>query len=241
MIEINLLPDELKKRQIGLKKFDLANLNLKSFPVAKIVIMAAGILIVLHAGLFAAATYSNRTLKELSKKYNEILPNIREADVLKSRSVMMVKKVNAINELMVKRFSWAKKLNALSDSMTAGIWLTDISYDEKLGERTVTRPAAPQIPVMAQMGRERRIPAEPATTTVTEKAVMRYLYVSGCASSPGEDGAAVVGKFIKSLKDNPSFYSDMADIELGSIKSDRIEDQEVMRFKITCTFKEWLS
>ena len=238
MIEINLLPDELKKSRKGLKKLDLATLNLKSIPVMKIGLAAAGILILLHGGLFAAASYSKTNLKELSKKYNEIIPNIREAEVLKSRSVMMVKKVNAINELMVKRFSWAKKLNALSDSMTQGVWLTDISYDEKVGEKTVTRPAAPQIPAMARMGKDRKMPAEPAVTTATEKAVIRYLYVSGCASSPGEEGAAVVGRFIKSLKDNPSFYSDMADIELGSIKSDKVEDQEVMRFKITCTFKE---
>ena len=223
---------------MSLKKLDLATLNLKSIPVMKIVLVAAGILVILHGGLFAAATYSKTNLKELSKKYNEILPNIREAEILKSRSVMMVKKVNAINELMVKRFSWSRKLNALSDSMTQGIWLTDISYDEKVGEKIVKRPAAPQMPAMAQMGRERRMPAESAAATATEKAVIRYLYVSGCASSPGEEGAAVVGKFIKSLKENPSFYSDMADIELGSIKSDKVEDQEVMRFKITCTFKE---
>jgi hypothetical protein len=236
MIEINLLPDELKKSQMSLKRLDLATLNLKNIPVVKIVLVAAGILVVLHGGLFAAAIYSKAKLKELSKEYNEILPNIREAEILKSRSIMMVKKVSSINELMVKRFSWARKLNALSDSMTQGIWLTDISYDEKAGEKTVTRPAPPQTPAMAQMGREKVMP--PAPAPAPEKVVVRSLYVSGCASSPGEEGAAVVGRFIKSLKENPSFYSDMADIELGSIKSDKIEGQEVMRFKITCAFKE---
>jgi len=235
MIEINLLPDELKKGRPGLKKLDLANLNLKNIPVVKIGLIVAGILIVLHAALFASATYSGMNLKEVSKKYNEIMPSVREAEVLKSRSVMMVKKVNSINELMVKRFSWARKLNALSDSMTPGIWLTEISYDEKMGDRVVARPAAPQVPLMA---RDKRAPAPAAAT---EKALIRYLYLSGCASSPGEEGTAIVGKFIKSLKDNPLFYSDIADIELGSIKSDKIEDQEVMRFKLTCTFKESIS
>lgn len=234
MIEINLLPDELKKSQGSLKKLDLANLDLRKMPLIKIAVIAVVVLIILHGGLFAAATYSKTLLNDLSKKYNEILPNIREAEILKSRSMMMTRKVNAINELMVKRFSWAKKLNALSDSLTAGVWLTEISYDEKIGEKTVTRPA----PAVINAGREKRMPIEPQATVSTEKVLTRYLYVSGCASSPGEDGAAVVGRFIKSLKENPLFYSDMADIELGSIKSDKVEDQEVMRFRITCAFKE---
>ncbi len=54
----------------------------------------------------------------------------------------------------------------------------------------------------------------------------------------GEEGTASIGKFIKSLKDNNSFFSDFSDIDLGSIKRDKVNDQEVMSFKITCFFKE---
>lgn len=231
MIEINLLPDELKKRETGFKKFDLAHLDLKGIPVLKIAIGAVGVLAVLHGLLFALATYCNVNLKELSKKQSELLPNIKEAQVLKDRSQMMVRKVGAINELMVKRFSWAKKLDALSDSMTQGIWLNEISYDEREGQRPVSRmagmAAGPGLKGMQNI----------AASARGENVLMRYLIMSGCASSPGEEGAAVVGKFIKSLKENSNFYSDIADIELGSIRSDKMEDQEVMRFRIICTFK----
>ena len=68
--------------------------------------------------------------------------------------------------------------------------------------------------------------------------VSKYLIISGFASTVGEEGTALIGKFIKGLKDNSSFYSDFSYIELGAIKRDRIEDQEVMSFRLTCLFKE---
>jgi hypothetical protein len=71
-----------------------------------------------------------------------------------------------------------------------------------------------------------------------EKSLLRYLIISGYASRLGEEDTALIGKFMKALKENPSFYSDFSDIELGTIKRDKIEDQEVMGFKITCLFKE---
>ncbi len=231
MIEINLLPDELKKSEAGFKPFDLAHLDLKRLPVFKIAVGVIGILVVVHGLLFAVATYSNVNLKELAKKQSELLPNMNEAQNLKERSQMMVRKVGAINELMVKRFSWAKKLDSLGDSMTPGIWLTEISYDESEGQRTVARLAG-MATGQGFKGRQ-----DIAADAGVKNVPMRYLIMSGCASSPGEEGAAVVGKFIKSLKENANFYSDIADIELGSIRSDKIEDQEVMRFRIICTFK----
>jgi len=235
MIEINLLPDELKKKESGLKGFDLGNLKLQNMPILNIGIGVIGLLVLAYFILFAAAAYSNNILKQLSKKNTGLLPLVRESETLKSRRDTMLKKVNTINELMVKRFSWARKLNALSDSMAPGVWLTDISYDESITERTVARPPAhPMIAIPKQ-----KLPQLPLQQEViTEKVVVRYLVMSGCASSRGEEGAAVVGRFIKSLKENPDFYTDISDIALGSIKSDKIEDQEVMRFKITCAFKD---
>ena len=231
MIEINLLPDEFKKKEAAFRKFDLTHLDLKGRPVVKIALGVIAILAVVHGLLFSLATYCNMNLKELSKKQRELLPNIKEAQVLKDRSQVMIRKVGAINELMVKRFSWAKKLDALSDSMTPGIWLTEISYDEREGQKTVAHLGG----AMAGPGLKGR--QDIAAGAGEVNVLMRYLVMSGCASSPGEEGAAVVGKFIKSLKENGNFYSDIADIELGSIKSDKLEDQEVNRFRIICTFK----
>jgi hypothetical protein len=128
----------------------------------------------------------------------------------------------------VKRFLWSKKLNSLSDSMTPGIWLSSLDYDEKAGEKISAGGAKQQI------AKSKPASSGPAAEKITNKC----LVLSGYASSMGEQGTASIGKFIKSLKENPEFYSDFDDIELGSIKAEKIQDQETMSFKLTCMFKQ---
>lgn len=222
MIEINLLPEELKAKEPRFKKIDVSAISLQNIPVINIAMGAAAILVIVHVILFVIGAYGKVTYGALSKKYNEILPLKKEADTLKSQVGVINKKVSAIDELMVKRFFWAKELNALSDSMTPGVWLTGLSYDEKEEERP-----APE----RQYNKKKE-----AVRPKVEKVTLRYLVLSGYASSMGEQGAALIGKFIKSLKDNPVLASYFSEIELGSIKASRLQDQEVMSFRITCLF-----
>lgn len=228
MIEINLLPDGRKKKETHFKKIDLSKLSLNSVPVLSLAAGVFAVLITLQVILFFIGIYGKGVLTSLDKQYKEELPKSKEAAALKAQVDAVNKKIKAIDELMVKRFGWAKKLNDLSDSVTAGIWLTELSYNEKLTERPVPSGAsAPKAKAAAG-------PSKPAV----EKVVLKYLIISGFASTIGEEGTALIGKFIKGLKDNDSFYSDFSDIELGAIKRDRLEDQEVMSFKLTCLFKE---
>lgn len=219
MIEINLLPEELKKSQPKLRKADLSKLNLQNIPVIKIAIASIAVLISVHFLLFAIGMYAKFSIASLSKNDEKISPKKKEAETLKRQREMINKKVSAIDELMVKRFSWARKLNDLSDSVTPGIWLRNISYEEK-----IIQPAG---------GKEKK----ELLKSSAPKPMLKYLMMSGYASSMGEQGAALVGKFMKSLKENRDFYADFSDIQLGSIRSDKIEDQEVMSFTITCLLK----
>ncbi len=225
MIEINLLPEELKKKkkkkkEQTAKRANMPKVDLRSLPFLKILAGVAVVLVILHVLLLLAASFGKRNVISLSAKYNAILPKKKESDVLKANAGTLRNKVNVINELMVNRFSWAKKLNALGDSVTPGIWLSQLEYEEKSVEAQQSAP------------RGKKQASGPQMT------VEKYLIVSGYASSMGEQGTAQVGKFIKGLKDNGDFYSDFSDIQLGSIKTDRIENQEVMSFKITCLFKK---
>jgi len=228
MIEINLLPEEYRKKDAQAKRMDLAKFNVQNLPLFKIAGAALAVMVAVPVLLFFIGLYARAHLSSMEKRYNQMAPAKVEADALKSEIEMVNKKMQAIDELMVKRFSWARKLNDLSDSVTPGIWLTELSYSEKLTERPVTI----NIKGMKPKGQN------DARKTVMEKALEKYLIISGYASGMGEDGTAAVGKFIKSLKDSSAFYSDFSGIELGAIKTDRIEDQEVMSFKITCMFKE---
>lgn len=228
MIDINLLPQEMRKKEPRFKSIDFGEFDIKSLPLTNIAITAASILLAVHVLLFVVGVYSKAKASDLSKKYGAILSERKTAINLKAQIDLINKKIRAIDELMVKRFGWAKKLNDLSDSMVPGIWLSNLEYEEKTVERAQTAAGR------GQNARDRA----PAARTATEKATARYLILSGYASSMGEQGTALIGKFIKSLKDNPDFYSDFSDIELGSIRSERMQDQEVMSFKLTCMFKQ---
>ena len=223
MIEINLLPEEIKKRKKrSSAKIDVSAINMTGLPIVGIAAWAAGVILLIQMILFVIGIMSGATFRSLGLEYKDVLPKKRETEKLKIQADVMNKKVGAINELMVKRFSWEKKLNSLSESMTPGIWLTELEYDEKLTE----------VPNPVNTDPTKKKPGQAA-----ESILSRYLILSGAASSMGEEGTALIGRFIKSLKDDPAFYSDFSDIELGTIKREKMDDQEIMTFKITCFFK----
>jgi len=224
VVEINLLPEEMKnKKDAGHKQVDASLLQLDKIPVVNIIVGLAIVLVVIWVLLFFVGMHSQSTLKELTVRADKILPEQKESARLKAESAQMAGKVGAIDELMVKRFRWAEKLNELSDAMVPGIWLTELSYDEKVNQASQESASAK---------------GKKGTGKSFDKSIVRYLTISGCASGSGEEGTATIGKFIKNLKTSESFYSDFHDIELGTIKRDKAQDQEIMSFSITCAFKE---
>ena len=222
MIEINLLSEEAKKKRRSPAKIDVSATSVPGFPLVSIAVRAAGVILIIQLILFVIDVMSGAAFRSLELRYKDVLPKKQKTEELKIQVDKMNKKVSAINELMVKRFSWEKNLNALSNCMTPGIWLTKLEYNEKPAE--VINPANAD-------------PTKKKPGQAEENALSGYLVLSGAASGMGEEGTALIGRFIKSLKDDPAFYSDFSDIELGTIKREKLDDQEIMTFKITCLFK----
>ncbi|MDO8536149.1 MAG: hypothetical protein Q7S30_03990 [Candidatus Omnitrophota bacterium] len=223
MIEINLLPEEAKKKKRPSANIDVSAITMPSLPVISIAAWATGAVLSIQMILFVMGVMSGATHKSLELEYKDMLPKKQETEKLRTQVEKMNRKVKVIDELMVKRFSWEKKLNSLSDCMTPGIWLTKLQYDEKITE------------VIDAAGAESA--KKKGAQAAQKNIVSRYLILSGAASSMGEEGTALIGRFIKSLKDDPVFYSDFSDIELGTIKREKLDDQEIMTFNITCFFK----
>lgn len=228
MIKINLLPEDLRKEEFSLKQMGL------SLPGAGKLARNTGIgiaaaLVIAHLALFLAKTTNSGTVKELSAKVNSLLPQKNEYTALKDEVSLSNRKAQAIDDLMANRFSWAGKLNELSDSIIPGIWLTGLTYEETQSE--VAFVGMPSMPGASPLDKKEAMKPQ------VRKTALRYLIMSGYASSMGEQGTSLVGKFIKSMKDNSAFSSDFGDIKLESIKSDKVQEQEVMSFKITCSFK----
>jgi len=240
MIKINLLPEDLRKEEFSLKRIGIGMPGGGKL-VRNAAIGIVAVLIIMHSALFLVSSTSSSAVKKLSKKFNRLLPQRKEYTALKDEVGLSNRKAKTIDDLMANRFSWAKKLNELSDSIIPGIWLTGLTYDETQGEVAVAAEVqqgpSMGMPPMSGPGGAPHLRTREAAAPQTKKIVLRYLVMSGYASSMGEQGTSLVGKFIKSMKDNSEFSSDFSDIKLESIKSDKIQEQEVMSFKITCSFK----
>lgn len=230
MIEINLLPQEYRKKEPRFKGIDISQLNLQSIPVMHIIAGVVACLVLAQATVMLLEMYGQGRVAALTKRRDSLLPGKKEHDSLKARVTDESKRIAAIDELMVKRFSWARKLNVLSDSLTPGIWLSTLSYDERVTEKMVPAPRSAS-------GGKKPVEGE-APPMVRQASTTRILILTGYAAGAGEQGLSLVGKFIKSMKENPDFIADFSDIVLGSSKSEKVEGQDVMNFKISCMFKE---
>ncbi len=221
MIEINLIPPEMKKARTPFANIKLSGLQLKNLPLLKIIVGIAAAVVAVQLMLFTTGIAGAIRLNALTAKYNTLVSEKRGADVMKSKVDDINKRSAAIDELMARRFDWTKKINTVSDSVTPGIWLTELSYDAKPTGRA--RAQASQ--------------AGKAGAVQSRISMPGILVMKGYAFGAGEQGASLVGRFIKSLKDNSSFYSDFSEIELVSVKADKVDNQEVMSFSINCFFR----
>lgn len=66
----------------------------------------------------------------------------------------------------------------------------------------------------------------------------KYLSIEGGISSFWKDETAMIGKFMKALKENKTFFKDFEEIQLDTMQQKKVKDTEVMSFAINCYFKE---
>jgi hypothetical protein len=114
-------------------------------------------------------------------------------------------------------------MNALSDSMTKGVWLRGLS----LSEMTVQAPPAPAV---------KGAPAPKTGGTSKEW----FLKIEGSTVAQGQE-TAYVGKFIKELKDNKTLSGVFEGIELSDMNQRKIREYEVYDFVLMCKFKKGLA
>ena len=232
MIEINLLPEGLRPRKAKMSLFresTLARFRVPDIEPKHLVTWLLVAIVAVQAILSALQLFERSRLTALNARYAELAPRKKEADDIKGLIKSIQKKSRAIKGSLKRQFMWAEKLNALSDSVIPGIWLTSLSYDERIAERSVA-PGGAKVKVQD----DSKVAGRPQV----EKYVARYLVLTGCAHSATEDRTAYISKFIKSLKENSMFYQGLASIAVEDIKEERFDGEEIMTFKITCTFEE---
>jgi len=124
MIEINLLPAQLRK-----KKRILPKLPSKVFLLLPSFII--GVLIVLHIIFLVGGILLKNQVSSLDKQLQAISGQKKEADSIKTQLGLMEGKLGNISQLSESRILWAAKLNKISDNVSLGFWLTRLSINEK--------------------------------------------------------------------------------------------------------------
>lgn len=127
MIEINLLPPELREeKRKKLKPFSLG---------PKKAIIVAGVLLLLFNILIPVLVQFNRLmLQRFEDIYSRMRPQIGQVDEVNGR-IQRIKELEAIvSGLSGQRTLLAQKLNIISDSLPKGVWLSRVSFGDGVCE-----------------------------------------------------------------------------------------------------------
>lgn len=126
MIEINLLPEELR-----LKKIKMAPPGAENIPVPQIIIGVIVILIIAHVSVFLLSVSARGGLAKLNKAWNSDAPKQKEIVSLQNELQEAEEKVKAVRDLSQKRVNWPMILNKLSDIVPNDIWFSDMSFEKR--------------------------------------------------------------------------------------------------------------
>jgi Tfp pilus assembly protein PilN len=127
MIQINLLPPDMRRKESP-------KILLPEIPIKKTLVIVAGSIIALQLLLSLAAGVlafqSGATKAAIEKLSSEVAETRR----IKEASVGALNKLKDIRTLTNKKFYWASLLNAITDSVSKGVWLRSLSLDETIVE-----------------------------------------------------------------------------------------------------------
>lgn len=211
MIEINLLPEELTKKK-GKKRRQL-ELSLPKISHKPILIGVGAIFALAYLGVLTFSTLRNHSLNKLNTEWQSLQKQKEALDKLKADIKDLEMKNASMEELVNNKFIWASKMNQISDCLPEGVWLNSFSISKtKIAGRKKGRGA--------------------------EASNFNALELRGSAAVPEGDEMLAIGRFIKNLKDDPSFIKDFQNIELSSVQSTTLGKTEILDFTIRCFFKE---
>lgn len=118
MIEINLLPQELKikSKKVGLEPSYFLYL----------VPLLFGILICVHVYLAILGIAKNCQFHALNNRWQKVAPQRKTLEDFKKEHELLSSDANIIQQLTAQRINWSEKLNKLSLNLPSGIWFDEI-------------------------------------------------------------------------------------------------------------------
>lgn len=124
MIEINLLPPELK-----IKKQRFLDLEPKIF--LKLSLLFLGLLVFVHLYLAVWGIFKGSQFSRLNGEWQKLAPQRKELDKFKQDYEFLSQDSRVIQQLALQRINWSEKLNKLSLSLPSGVWFNEITISRK--------------------------------------------------------------------------------------------------------------
>jgi Tfp pilus assembly protein PilN len=208
LIEINLLPPEHRRKE----RMKLALPS--DLPAGKIVLMALGGILAIQLVVSVFAFVQAGRLTRITREIEQLKTENKEITLQKAEIAAMKARAREVDSLSERKFYWSGLLNAVSDSISKGIWLSELYMAEG---------AAPD--------------AVGAATEGGDQSQVRYLRISGSAVGQGDETASI-GKFITELKQNALLGELFDDVRLSNINQKKIQDFDVYDFLLVCVFKK---
>lgn len=125
MIEINLLPEELK---LNAKK---ESRKLEKVQVLYLIPLVFGILIIIHICLLGIQATNKLRLNALNHKWQKSAEQRELVDDFRKEFTSLTDEGRTMQQLTAKRINWSEKLNKLSLHLPSGTWFNEISVDPK--------------------------------------------------------------------------------------------------------------
>lgn len=119
MIEINVLPEELK---IKAKKIGIEPRQILYF-----IPLVFLILVIIHIYLAGTLIIRNFRLNALNNKWHNLEPQRKTWEDFQREYVVLSDDAKVIQQLISQRINWSEKLNKLSLQLPYGVWFNEIS------------------------------------------------------------------------------------------------------------------
>jgi len=128
MIEINLLPEELRKK----KSEPYFNLNIEAERL-KLWIPAgiAGILTLIIIVFFIGSYIRGIQIRGLLSRENGFSSRLSSVEAVNKDITVLKAKMAVLDQLTKRKFLWTEKLNQLSELVLPGIWFTRVYTDNE--------------------------------------------------------------------------------------------------------------
>ena len=124
MIELNLLPKELRKKK-------RPSIDLSEIPVIPVAAGVVGFLVVFHFLLILVVAVKGGTLRSLQSTWKDMQPQKKITEQIASETGILEKRIAAVRRIAKPELSWTQLLSGINQAMIPGIWLSDLEVKFK--------------------------------------------------------------------------------------------------------------